>query len=140
VGAVDNLSDAVREAVREMLAHHSHGNLVAGPVDQALSSKYFKHSTDSPANCKSLDRIGRLTPIESVKTREESDVILTVAKASVGKHPKAEISAALPDGTQIWKGGSKTRGLNLVGRNMTCVIAEDLISSLRNAMKKARVK
>jgi hypothetical protein len=96
---------------------------------------------DRPVAVCVADRLARSTPIETVKTIQEADVVLTIQNASVGKHPKAEIVAALPaDGTKLWEGGSKTRGFNLVGRNMTCVIADDLISNLRDAMKKARDK
>lgn len=83
------------------------------------------------------ERIGNATPIQIV-SREAAELVLTVSKANVGKHPKAEIAATLPDGSVLWTGGSKTRGFNLVGRNMTCVIANDLIDNLRKAMKKAR--
>lgn len=83
------------------------------------------------------ERIGKATPIQIV-SREDAELILTVSKANVGKHPKAEIAAALPNGTVLWTGGSKTRGFNFVGRNMTCVIANDLIDNLRKAMQKAR--
>jgi hypothetical protein len=98
-------------------------------------------SDDRQVSACMAERLARSTPIETVKTIQEADVVLTVQNASVGTHPKAEIVAALPaDGTKLWGGSSKTRGLNLVGRNMTCVIADDLISNLRNAMKKARDK
>jgi hypothetical protein len=96
---------------------------------------------DRPVSACVADRLARSTAIETVKTIQEADVVITIQNASVGKHPKAEIVAALPaDGTKLWVGGSKTRGFNLVGRDMTCVIADDLISNLRNAMKKARDK
>lgn len=84
-----------------------------------------------------VERIGKAIPIQIV-AREEAELILTVSKANVNKHPKAEIAATLPDGSILWTGGSKTRGFNLVGRNMTCVIANDLIDNLRKAMQKAR--
>lgn len=84
------------------------------------------------------ERIGKATPIQIVATHEEAELILTVSEASVGKHPKGKMTAALPDGSVLWTGRSKTRGFNLVGRNMTCVIANDLIDNLRKAMQKAR--
>jgi hypothetical protein len=87
------------------------------------------------ASCVS-DWLAQLTPLSAVSDKAQADVILTVSGASVGKHPKALISATLPDGTKIWDGKSKTRGFNLAGRKMTCVIAEDLIESLRNADEK----
>lgn len=83
------------------------------------------------------ERIGKTIPIQIV-SREDAEFVITVSKASVGKHPKAQIAATLPDGNVLWTGGSKTRGLNLIGRNMTCVIANDLIDNLRKAMQKAR--
>src|SRR5688572_4820012 len=50
------------------------------------------------------ERIGKATPIQIVPTREEAELILTVSEASVGKHPKGEITAALPDGSVLWTG------------------------------------
>lgn len=84
------------------------------------------------------ERLTRVVPLTLVTDRAAADVVLTISRASIGKHPKADIAATLADGTTAWEGGSKTRGFNLIGRNMTCVIADDLLSNLRNAMRKAR--
>lgn len=86
------------------------------------------------------ERLTTLTPITAATTRAEADVILTVSSGSVGKHPKGHLTASLPNGTHLWDGQSKTRGFNLVGRNMTCVIATDLVQNLRKAMRQAREK
>jgi len=116
-----------------------------GTVDPRLATirKAFIAAADDLSDDKPIavcvaDRISRQTPIESVRTKDEADIILTVTGSSLGKHPLARLNAVLPDGTQLWEGGTKTRGFNLVGRNMTCPLAEDLISNLKDAMKKAR--
>jgi hypothetical protein len=97
-------------------------------------------SDDRPVALCLAEKLAEKTPVEVVKSKADADAVITVRKASVGKHPKAEVTVALIDGTALWQGGSKTRGFNLVGRNMTCVIADDLASNLRNAVKKARGK
>jgi len=96
-------------------------------------------SDDQPVAACVAERLSTNTPIVVVP-QSEADAVITVIRASIGKHPKATYTVALTDGTMLWQGGSKTRGFNLVGRNMTCVIADDLIGNLRNAMKKARGK
>lgn len=121
--------------------------LAAQPIDPRLATMqtvfvaaHDDLADDRPVATCVAERLGRFTPLVSASSRDEADVILTVRGASVGRHPKARMTATLPDGALIWEGGSRVRGFNLVGRNMTCVIAEDLIKALRNAMRKARPK
>jgi hypothetical protein len=84
------------------------------------------------------ERLSKFTPIEPVAARTEADVVLTVEKASGGRHPHAILRAALPDGTTLWQDDAQAKGFNLGGRDMACPLAENLISKLRDAMKKAR--
>ena len=84
------------------------------------------------------ERLATKTPLVIVTT--EPDAIITVQKASIGKHPKADYTITLADGTMLWQGNSKARGFNLVGRSMSCPIAVDLLDNLRKAMKQARDK
>ena len=107
-------------------------------VRHAFVKPFDSLTDDQPVAVCVADRLVRVTPIEAVKTLEEADVVLIVSKASIGMHPKANLTAELSDGTKLWYGGSRVRGFNLVERDMTCVLAEDLLGNLRDAMKKAR--
>lgn len=92
-------------------------------------------SDDRPVAACVSDKLNRFTPLETVKTRGEADVILTVSDANARMHPKGHIAATLPDGTPLWDGGSKKRGFNLIGRDVTCAVAEDLVTNLRKVMR-----
>jgi hypothetical protein len=92
-----------------------------------------------------------------VKTKEEADVVLKVkahlpgqsarhALGSMGGRPSAEMFAELPDGTKLWNDGAKLgsgwswdKGTSIQNNQTTeCAIADELINTLRDAMRKAR--
>ena len=98
------------------------------------------------------------TPVEAVKTKDEADVIFRVQAnlpsatkrvlwGGMGGSPSAHLYAELPDGTKLWDDGAKLR--RAIGRfgkletsdgdkTVECGLADELISTLRDAMKNAR--
>jgi hypothetical protein len=102
------------------------------------------------------ERLSELTPLESVKTKEEADVVLRVktnipgaAKryglGMMGGTPSATLDAELPDGTKLWRDGAKNRkgGTGAIGAarsksGIGCGLATGLLETLRSAMQKAR--
>jgi hypothetical protein len=95
----------------------------------------------------------RLTaPVEVVKTKADADVVLIVKAhipsgtsrvllGSMGGSPSANLEAQLSDGTKIWSDGAKfRRGTGAIGlaRDTQCGLAEGLVKTLRDAMRKAR--
>jgi len=92
---------------------------------------------DQPVAACVAARLTAATALENV-AETDAEVTVTIYDASLGKHPKAKATVSLPDGTVLWQGGSKTRGFNLINRDMTCVLADDILSNLRNARRKAR--
>ncbi len=100
------------------------------------------------------DRLASLTPLESVKSKGEADVVLTV-KANIpgagrryvgyGSAPSADLDVRLIDGTKLWADGVKNRksGTGLIGASraddsIACGLADRLANALLDAMKKAR--
>ena len=100
------------------------------PVDELADE-------DRPVAACLADHLARLTPIEAVKTKAEADVILRVGSTST----QATITAYLPDGTTtLWSGDVPMKagfGVIKVHRD-ACGLAEKLIETLRQAMRKAR--
>lgn len=127
--ALATLSTAAAKDVDPRLATISRAYIRAGdPLtdDQTVATCVVEH-------------LPRYVPLTLV-AESEADVVLTVHHAHAVKHPTAKITASLPDGTVLWDGGSKTRGLNLLELNARCVLADDLLQNLRDAMRKARDK
>ncbi len=100
------------------------------------------------------ERLSTVTPLESVKSKDEADVVLTV-KANIpgagrryigyGSAPSADLDVRLIDGTKLWADGVKNRksGTGLIGASraddsIACGLADRLASALLDAMKKAR--
>ncbi len=115
-------------------------------------------SDDRPVAVCLADHLAAQTPITAVKTREEADVIFKV-KAHVpsattrfmvgmmGGTPSADLLAELPDGTKLWSDGAKLR--RAIGKSgkldnsdaakgVECGLADELLDTLRTAMRKAR--
>jgi hypothetical protein len=100
------------------------------------------------------------TPIEPVATKEEADVVFKVRAnipsatkrvlwGGMGGSPSAHLSAELPDGTKLWDDGAKLR--RAIGRagklessdaakSVECGLADELLVTLRHAMRDARSK
>jgi SH3 domain-containing protein len=114
---------------------------------------------DRPVAACFAEHLSKLSPIEAVTTREEADVVLRVkahlpgqsarhALGSMGGRPSADVFAELPDGTKLWNDGTKLgsgwsndKGLSIQNNQTTeCALADDLIDTLRGAMRKARDK
>lgn len=101
------------------------------------------------------EHLAKLTPIEAVKTQVEADVVfrikahvasdedrnaeklrqLTGGKNAIDLHSTADIVAELPDGTKLW---TEQYLDPASGAGVECALADDLLNSLRDAMKKAR--
>ena len=100
------------------------------PVDELADE-------DRPVAACLADHLARLTPIEAVKTKAEADVILRVGSTST----QATITAYLPDGaTTLWADNTPLKagfGVVMVHRN-SCGLANKLLDTLRQAMRKAR--
>ncbi len=100
------------------------------------------------------------TPIGTVATKEEADVVFKVRAnipsatkrvlwGGMGGSPSAHLSAELPDGTKLWDDGAKLR--RAIGRagklessdaakGVECGLADELLVTLRHAMRDARSK
>jgi hypothetical protein len=100
------------------------------PVDELADE-------DRPVAACLADHLARLTPIEAVKTKAEADVIFRVGSTST----QATITAYLPDGsTTLWADNTPLKagfGVLMVHRN-SCGLANKLLDTLRQAMRKAR--
>jgi hypothetical protein len=100
------------------------------PVDELADE-------DRPVAACLADHLARLTPIEAVKTKAEADVIFRVGSTST----QATITAYLPDGaTTLWTDNTPLKagfGVVMVHRN-SCGLANKLLDTLRQAMRKAR--
>ena len=90
------------------------------------------------------ERLSRATPIESVKTKAAADVVFRItAHITNGKEgptnrptTTADIVAELPDGTRLWS--EKNYHGRAHGQGVECLLADDLLNTLRDAMKKSR--
>jgi hypothetical protein len=100
------------------------------PVDELADE-------DRPVAACLADHLARLTPIEAVRTKAEADVIFRVGSTST----QATITAYLPDGaTTLWADNTPLKaGLGVVMVHKTsCRLANALLDTLRQAMRKAR--
>lgn len=95
---------------------------------------------DRPIATCLAERLAKFVPVTIVTDRQTADVVLTVHDARASRRAIAHVTATLPDGSLIWEGRSRRRGMNLLGANMTCTLAEDLAKALRDAMRDARAK
>jgi hypothetical protein len=119
--------------------------LVADRLDPRLGTAHTawveaadRLSDDQPVSACVSSRLTSVTSLTAAERRDTADVVLTISGTSIGKHPLTKIAGSLPDGSVLWQGGSKTRGFNLVGRDMTCVLADDVLTNLRDDMRRAR--
>jgi hypothetical protein len=67
----------------------------------------------------------------------------------MGGSPSADLSAELPDGTKLWTDGAKLRrAIGMFGKldtsdgakGVECGLADELLDTLRSAMRQARDK
>lgn len=115
----------------------------AEKVDPRLATARKAHivANDELGNDRAIaqcvaEHIAQTTPIESVATADGADLVLRV-----GATKRATMTAYLPDGTtKIWAGDNELKaGFGLVKVKMDpCVLADNLILKLRDAMRKAR--
>jgi hypothetical protein len=114
-------------------------------VDVPISKCVAKHLPDN-------------LPAEVVTRKEDADVVLKVAgnipsattRAIVGMFggtPSGHLFVELPDGARLWDDGAKLRrAIGKYGRldsadgdeTVECGLADELLGTLRSAMKKAR--
>jgi len=100
------------------------------------------------------------TPIESVPSKDEADVVFRVSShlpstttkvlvGVMGGSPSAHLFAELPDGTKLWDDGAKYRrsmakqgslgaSSGDTSKTIECGLADELANTLRDAMRKAR--
>jgi hypothetical protein len=112
---------------------------------------------DKPVAACFAEHLAKMTPLKVVDTKEEAEVVLRVkahlpgqsarhALGSMGGRPSADVFAELPDGTKLWNDGAKLgsgwswdKGTSIQNNQTTeCAVADQLIDTLRGAMKKAR--
>jgi hypothetical protein len=108
------------------------------------------------------EHLRTLTPIESVKNKDEADIVFRVSAhlpstttkmlvGIMGGSPSAHVYAELPDGTKLWDDGAKYRrsmakqgtvgsSSEDTGKTIECGLADELANTLRDAMRKARDK
>ena len=102
--------------------------------------------------------ISSYTPISAVDKKEDADVIFKIRAnlpsatarflvGAMGGTPSAHMYAELPDGTKLWDDGAKLRrAIGKAGQlksadgadTVECGLADELLGTLRNAMKQAR--
>jgi len=141
--------------------------VAADKIDQRLASvkKAFIVPVDDLGDDRGVatclaDHLKTLTPIESVQTKEEADVIFKVSAhlpstttkvlvGVMGGSPSAHLFAELPDGTKLWDDGAKYRrsmakqgtlgaSSGDTSKSIECGLADELANTLRDAMRKAR--
>jgi hypothetical protein len=112
---------------------------------------------DKPVAACFAEHLAKMTPLQVVATKEEAEIVLRVkahlpgqsarhALGSMGGRPSADVFAELPDGTKLWNDGAKLgsgwswdKGTSIQNNQTTeCAVADELIDTLRGAMKKAR--
>lgn len=108
------------------------------------------------------DHLHAQTPIETVTSKDDADVVFkvsshlpsTTTKALVGAmggSPSAHLFAELPDGTKLWDDGAKYRrsmakqgtlgsSSGDTSKSIECGLADELANTLRDAMRQARDK
>jgi len=115
---------------------------------------------DRPVAACFAEHIATHTPIVAVKEKDEADVIFKVKAhlpsattrvmvGMMGGSPSADLFAELPDGTKLWSDGAKLRrAIGKAGKlegsdaakGVECGLADELLDTLREAMRKARDK
>jgi hypothetical protein len=141
--------------------------LASGPLDPRLAtvrSAYVEAVDDlgddqGVAVCLA-EHLDKLTPIKLASTKEQADVILRVKAhlpstttkflvGVMGGSPSADLTAQTPDGTALWSDGAKYRrsmgpqgkfgsASSDTGKSIECGLADELLNTLRDAMRKAR--
>jgi hypothetical protein len=113
---------------------------------------------DKPISVCLAKHLGDQTSIAIATSKEEADVIFRVSGnipsattrymvGMMGGTPSAHLFLELPDGTKLWDDGAKLR--RAIGKNgkldssdsdktVECGLADELLGTLRNAMRKAR--
>ena len=115
---------------------------------------------DRPVAACLAEHLTKQTPL-IVVDKEKAEAILRVsshlpsataryALGALGGSPSAHLYVELPDGTKLWDDGSKARRGNTGTQVLTkgqgetgsieCQLADGLLDTLRNAMRKARNK
>jgi hypothetical protein len=98
------------------------------------------------------DHLKTTPPLALAGSKDDAEVILRVKAhltsgasrvllGSMGGTPSANMEADLPDGTKLWTDGAKyRRGNGAIGlaNNAECGLADGLLKSLIDAMRKAR--
>lgn len=101
--------------------------------------------------------LGEVTPIEAVKAKPDAELVFRIAAhlpsqtarhlmGSMGGRPSADLFVETPDGEKIWHDGAKLgsgwtrdKGTSIQDNQTTaCAIADELLDTLRTAMRKAR--
>ena len=112
---------------------------------------------DKPVAVCVVSHLAAHTPLTAVDSKSDADVVLRVkahlpgqsarhALGSMGGRPSGELTAELTDGTKLWKDGAKlgsgwswSAGTSIQNNQTTeCAVADELLDTLRNAMRKAR--
>jgi hypothetical protein len=105
-------------------------------------------------------QLPKSTPITVVQNKDDADVIFKVQAhlpsgttrvmlGAMGGSPSAHLYATTPDGTKLWDDGAKFRRANVQNgkglqgdatQTIECSLANELINTLRDAMREARDK
>lgn len=112
---------------------------------------------DVPVATCFADHLPKASPVTVVTTKEEADVIFKVKAhlpsattrylvGIIGGTPSADLEADLPTGEKLWADGAKLRRAITgktattgdIGNPVACGLADELIDTLRSAMRKAR--
>jgi hypothetical protein len=113
---------------------------------------------DKPVAVCLARHLSDMTPIEATKDKDEADAIFRVKAhlpsattrvmvGMMGGTPSADLQVDLPDGTKLWGDGAKLRrAIGKAGRlassdadkSVECGLADELLDTLRSAMRKAR--
>jgi hypothetical protein len=114
---------------------------------------------DRPVTACVIAHLPAATPLVIVSTKDEAEIVLRVkahlpshgAKSvfgSMGGSPSVDMIAELPNGTKLWNEGAKLgskfswdSGVSTQNnQTVECALADQIIDTLRGAMRKARDK
>ncbi len=115
---------------------------------------------DKPIAVCLAKHLAEQTPLTVVENKEEADAILKVSGhlpsattrvmvGAMGGTPSAHLFIELPDGKKLWDDGAKLRrAIGKTGKldssdgsnTVYCGLADELLDTLRSAMRKAREK
>ena len=151
---------ALFTAVTPLLAKDPDGRLAG--VRKAFVEPVDELGDDRAVAVCFAEHLHAQTPIESVSSKDQADVVFRVSShlpstttkvmmGVMGGSPSAHIFAELPDGTKIWDDGAKYRrsmgsqgqlgsASGDTGKSIECGLADELANTLRDAMRKARDK